>query len=560
MSNVIRWIVGNALLILLFMLILGAGAFVLSELRGIDTARRSMAALGKASEDLPGLADSLSARVAAETRAVVGQSLAAQQQLLAEVNLEIAQLLRRVKSRKELLFRLATGRGQDAVEAEVLLELRQHQRRYLESLIRHTSALQDAEGARRELARLWRAHKEIYGALEANRRAQQQIRAQNLGADWNPLSDGYAELQRLEAEEQRILRENEDAHAAYQRQKALTRSKSLPPGPGSFQADSTPVEALRAAIEDEIGKLDDAQRGNRVARLAGFFLPFFKSALWLWAAVMLTPYAMRILFYWVLAPVATRLPPIRIDSAAAVAPMPQPSTSAVSVPLEVGPGSELLVKPGFLQSSSRTAEQRTQWLLSARFPFASLAAGLWALTRVRSPGDEPTMVTVSCQQDALGEVGIVHLPAGSAMVLQPRSLAGVLKGRTTPVGISRHWRLHSLHAWLTWQLRYLVFRGPCTLVVTGRRGIRAESPSASSPRLIRQSATLAFSANLGYQTIRHATFFPYLRGREDLFCDLFSGGPGLFVYEEMPSDGTGGRAGKRGIEGVLDAVLKVFGV
>jgi hypothetical protein len=560
MSNVIRWIVRNALLILLFMLILGAGGFVLNELRGLDTAQRSMAALGKASEDLPRLADSLSEGIAAETRSVVGQSLAAQQQLLAEVNLAIAQLLPRVKSRTELLFLLATGGGQEAVEAAVLLELRQQQRRYLESLIRHTAALQDAEGAQRELARRWQAHKDIYGALEANRRAQQRIREENLGADWNLFSDGYEELQRLKAEEARLLRKNKDAHSAYQKQKALVRSKSLPARPAAFRVDSGPIVALRKAIEDEIRRLDDAQSGSVVGKVAKFFQPYFKAALWLWAIVMLTPYALRNFFYWVLAPLATRLPPIRIASAAAAPPMPQASASAVSVPVEVGPGSELLVKPDFLQSSSRTSEKQTQWLLSGRFPFASLAAGLWALTRVRSQGDEPTMVTVSCQQDAFGEVGLVHLPAGSAMVVQPRSLAGVLKDRAAPVGISRHWRLGSLHAWLSWQLRYLVFHGPCTLVVTGRRGIRAESPSTRAPRLIRQSATLAFSSNLGYQTIRHATFVPYLRGQEDLFCDLFTGGPGLFVYEEMPSDSPGGRAGKRGMEGVLDAVLKVFGV
>jgi hypothetical protein len=52
----------------------------------------------------------------------------------------------------------------------------------------------------------------------------------------------------------------------------------------------------------------------------------------------------------------------------------------------------------------------------------------------------------------------------------------------------------------------------------------------------------------------------YLRGQENLFNDLFSGGPGRFVYEEVPAgDRRTGIAG-RGLEGFLDAVLKAFGI
>ena len=53
---------------------------------------------------------------------------------------------------------------------------------------------------------------------------------------------------------------------------------------------------------------------------------------------------------------------------------------------------------------------------------------------------------------------------------------------------------------------------------------------------------------------------PYLRGHEDLFNDLFAGGPGWFVYEEMPArDRRYGIAG-RGLEGLADAFLKAFGI
>jgi uncharacterized protein (AIM24 family) len=218
------------------------------------------------------------------------------------------------------------------------------------------------------------------------------------------------------------------------------------------------------------------------------------------------------------------------------------------------------VQPGFLQSSSRPARKRTKWFLNPHLPFASLASGMFALTRVRPEGGVATHVVVSSQDDPLGEVGVIELPEGAAMVIQPRSLAGIVKPEGVPVNISRHWRLGSLHAWLTLQLRYLVFHGPCRPILKGCRGVRAEEPRPGQARLINQAATLGFSANLDYQTVRCETFVPYLRGREELFNDLFGGGPGRYVYEEMPS--RGGRHGTsgRGMEGFTDAVLKAFGI
>ena len=146
------------------------------------------------------------------------------------------------------------------------------------------------------------------------------------------------------------------------------------------------------------------------------------------------------------------------------------------------------------------------------------------------------------------------------MVVQPRSLTGVVKQASLPVAITRHWRLLSLHAWLTFQFRYLAFHGPCKLILKGCRGVRSEEPRANQPRLINQAATIGFSANLNYKTTRCETFVSYLRGKENLFNDLFSGGPGRFVYEEVPAPtGKTGIAG-RGLEGFVDAVLKAFGI
>ena len=49
-------------------------------------------------------------------------------------------------------------------------------------------------------------------------------------------------------------------------------------------------------------------------------------------------------------------------------------------------------------------------------------------------------------------------------------------------------------------------------------------------------------------------------GKQELFNDNFAGGPGYYVYEEMPHFGKKTGIAGRGIEGVFDSVLKVFGI
>jgi uncharacterized protein (AIM24 family) len=336
---------------------------------------------------------------------------------------------------------------------------------------------------------------------------------------------------------------------------------------------ATPPAGLQSLLDDRTSKQREAQaledlvsvQQERLAREPGEQLRSavarqVPAALWILAVVLVTPVLLKAFLYFVFAPLAEALPPIRIRPDERAPPLPPMAGSSVSLAVDVGPDEELLVHPDFVQSSSRPARKQTQWLLNARLPLSSVAAGLYALTRIRTDGAEPTRVVVSSQNDPFGEVGLVELPAGAAMVVQPRSLAGVVKPTGIPVAITRHWRLGSPHAWLTLQLRYLVFHGPCRLVLKGCRGVRAEQPEPGQPRLINQSATLAFSANLEYRNTRCETFVSYLRGREALFNDLFAGGPGCFVYEEMPAPGYGAGRGGRGLAGLSDALLKVFGI
>lgn len=325
-------------------------------------------------------------------------------------------------------------------------------------------------------------------------------------------------------------------------------------------------QSSMAQINRQIAGIDDKLDQAFFGRVAAVIYRELPTAIAVLIGIILLPIGIKAFFYFIVAPWAAARPPIRLLPSASgriLSPSAQGTPqdgrgrmSAVSQAIVLGENQELLIQPEYLQSTSLQARKTTKWLLNASFPFSSLLSGMFMLTRVSPAGAEP--VVVAATKDPLSEVGIIDLADGAAFVCQPRSLAGVVQDRSNPIRISRHWRLGSLHAWLTLQLRFLVFHGPGQLVMKGCRGIRIES--AGTGRLINQAATLGFSANLDYANTRCETFVSYWTGKEDLFNDLFTGGSGVYVYEEIPDlKRTSGIAG-RGLEGITDTLLKVFGV
>jgi hypothetical protein len=167
------------------------------------------------------------------------------------------------------------------------------------------------------------------------------------------------------------------------------------------------------------------------------------------------------------------------------------------------------------------------------------------------------MTTISAVRDPLAEVAVLRLSEASACVLHPRALVAVVQPAERPLRITSHWRLFSLHAWLTLQLRYLVFHGPSQLVLKGGRGVRVER--AESGRLFGPDQLVGFSPDLSYTVTRTETFWPYFLGHEALFKDRVDAGNGILIIEEAPMGG-GRRGGRKGLEGAFDVFLKAFGV
>lgn len=273
-------------------------------------------------------------------------------------------------------------------------------------------------------------------------------------------------------------------------------------------------------------------------------------------AIMAAPFTIRTLLYYCVAPAAERHGVIRISVPGdANAPIPLSDPSRVSLPITLEPGEELLVRQDYLQTSSSAGEKRTRWLLDYRHPVSSLATGLAFLTRIGGAGET---TTVSAVRDPFAELTQVTLTHGAAVVLHPRGLVAVVQPEGKAMRITSHWRLGSISAWLTLQLRYMVFHGPGRLVVKGGRGIRVER--AENGRVFGQDQLVGFGADLDYSVTRTETFAPYFFGRVTLFKDKVEQGGGVLIVEEAPLSVRSGSGVRRGMEGTFDAALKAFGL
>ncbi|UXC90747.1 hypothetical protein EGM87_17265 [Sphingobium sp. RSMS] len=285
-------------------------------------------------------------------------------------------------------------------------------------------------------------------------------------------------------------------------------------------------------------------------RVTDAFQRYSGTAFWILLGAVLVPILHKLFAFLVIAPFAARASPVRLRNGG------QPlvaTASGKSVDVAIDCDSELLLRSG-LQSSSVDIRGSDQYLLDCRMPLTCFAAGLFNLQRLRS--DRPDHIVVT-GTDENHRLALITVPEDGAIVLQPRALLGLVKPRGRRLVITRPWRVRWLISWITAQFRYVVFHGPCTLIVQGQSGVQVED--AARGRMINKRLTLGFDAGLAYGAARSASFLPYLRGEASLFNDRFHG-TGFYLYEQRAAGmGKGGLWG-RGLKGIGDTVLSALGV
>jgi len=457
-----------------------------------------------------------------------------------------------------LLMGGAIGSGiATRLQLDLEVELLKQERDYLAALL---SAISEPEN----LEKLRRNHIGAYAQLMQNEGEQARLKATHPVRVFVPATTSFNQFRQLKETHKQLEQKNLIAYENYKLQE--NRVQSIKATPRIFKIREDQIDEIVRPLKSAIDKSKKSVQDNWLSKLSQPISNVLHIALLVLLSVILAPLAIKALFYFVFAPLASRRPPVCILPGASGVVIPQSEDmdnspdqarfTAVSQKLTLAKDEVLLIHPEYLQSSPLESKIDTKWLLDWSLPLSSLVSGMVALSRIRC--EEPATIVISPTRDALSEVGVLNLPEGSAIVFQPRNLVGVVYRNDAPFRITRHWRLTSLHAWLTLQLRYVVFHGPSRLIVKGCRGARIEA--ANTGRRINQAGTMGFSANLLYSTTRCETFAPYLMGEQELLNDSFAGAPGFYVYEETPNFGRKTGLTGRGLEGVFDSLLKVFGL
>jgi uncharacterized protein (AIM24 family) len=573
--NSASWLAGRLFLLLLIIAALVAwdayrdeSTLLQAQLQGLLPNAELIERLDRGREQLQAFAREREHRVNARLQAAQQQGVVAIDRRMAELQAEIEHRQTQRRSSTQRTLALLTGKGfeqdlENEIDLRLLTAERDALRQVRGQLIERRATVRDAaerfERARVRTLQSWDDYRDKQAELARHEQAHP-------GMVFVPGSDAWARRNVLRREiRERALRygsAGQEFYAARDRLRAA-RAVGAPEVELVRAASAAILEPLDELIATRSAALESAQR--QAERIQRSVQKVFFTALWILVAVTLVPVGIKAAWYWIVAPLAQTRPPIRLRPQAAavnagVAAAADDETSGVKVSdvsreVCIGEREELLVQPEFVQSSAERSRKQTQWLLDASYPLTSIAAGMVALDRIRGTAADP--VVVSSKTDPFAEVGVIDLPEGTALVLQPRNLVGLVQPIDRPMRIRRQW-LFSLSALITFQFRYLIFEGPGRLIVQGCRGVRVEQ--AGRGRSIDQGATIGFSANLEYSPRRSETFGAYLMGTRGLFNDSFAGGPGFYVYEEMPYFGRKAGITGRGLEGLTDGVLKVFGI
>ncbi len=396
--------------------------------------------------------------------------------------------------------------------------------------------------------------------VDAARNEQRAAEAARLAAELDALNSGLNRLttpgEQVKLNEERLARLRQAEKEARGQVAALREALKR----AQWEKDGLEIALGKLEVQ-----LQAAERQkSRVLHYAhAAWDRFGKHVLLVVAVWFLGPPLARAVAFFLVAPFISSLAPVRLGQPVPVDVSVRGSDASVDVVLE--PGDVLWVKEKFLQASDEGLLKRTRWLLDWSMPFTCLAAGLKELIEMRNAAPEAKLrATFSSQDDAHVELAVVNVPAGASLVLRPSYLAGLIGplGRKA-AAIRRHWRLFTLQSWATGQFRYFEFVGPCTLLLAGSRGVRAEvlvaQPGMPVPgRRANQDATIGFTPGLAYRPVRAETFWAYFRGQNPLFDDLFEG-TGVFLCQQTSAKGEAAEQ-RKWMAGLRDGLLRIFGL
>lgn len=323
-------------------------------------------------------------------------------------------------------------------------------------------------------------------------------------------------------------------------------------------------------LELQAARLETQMRvsaGGRMRYARAFlwaeFIEFLPKLALILLAIFGLPVLWKVLWFYVFMPrVITRSAPLRLRPAGCGEATISEARGSLELPL--APGQSLDVRAAWLVGVGDGAHglrRGTELFWRLGSPFVSYAAGLFLLTRLTAEkpdgdpndADTPARAVLAPQDDPDMYLCRLDLTDHPGFVIHPRHVVGIMGD----VELTRQWRLFSWHALATRQVRFLMFSGTGTVILTGRGGISAMDADSTAMKLEEQ-AVAGFDGRLGYRAVRTETFLPYLLDRTPLVDDTFEG-EGLFLREGVTGAGVGASPMERGVNSLLTALGKLLG-
>lgn len=273
-------------------------------------------------------------------------------------------------------------------------------------------------------------------------------------------------------------------------------------------------------------------------------------------AIVFSPLA-RVICYYVLAPLASRQSPIILGKAKGTGTdISTLSNCSTSFTLNLQKSDALLIHHDYAKTIPSLCRSTTQTILDKRSPITSFFSGLYNLLRIEPKED--VSLEISSGHDGLNELIYINLEKDAEIVIEPRSIVGATLKEGQEVILRKIWAIGKLQSWLKGQFRHVAIRGPLRLIVKGGRGVTV-SPVEDELRTTSEYV-IGFSTNLGYATERTETFGGYYSRKKPLLNDRFTGSNGVVIHQEANYKASSSHVTKGGLEGLMDGVLKVFGI
>lgn len=195
----------------------------------------------------------------------------------------------------------------------------------------------------------------------------------------------YRQLQALDQEMADRIAANEAAHMNFVTQRALLDRLPSLTAPPVFKIDERSLAAAAAPLRDRLRQARELAAENHLWRAYQAMRPAVPAAGWVFAGWLAVPAAIRALFYFILAPLAARRPPVVIGTASRhgpVTPLGEPraggdaNISAVSQQVMLVPSHELVVRQEYCQSQTAGVRADTRLLFDGRRWLTAIAAHL----------------------------------------------------------------------------------------------------------------------------------------------------------------------------------------